>query len=60
MDSKYYIVIQYNKLDRLYIASAPELEGCVVQSKTQIQALRKLQEAISRYIENFPERCSNH
>ena len=52
------IVIQYSPLDNLFIASVPQLEGCVIKEKTPELALLNLDYAIKLYIENFPE-CSN-
>ena len=52
------IVIQYSPLDDLFIASVPQLEGCVIKEKTPELALLNLDHAIKLYIEYFPE-CSN-
>ena len=55
---EYTIIIQYGV--EYFIASAPDLEGCIVRGSTQLEALRNIQHAIIQYLENFPERALLH
>ena len=39
---QYTILIQYDSVDRIYIASVPELQGCMAHGKTQEEALQEV------------------
>lgn len=40
--SKYSVLIQYDDIDQIYIASIPELQGCMAHGKTQEEAFREV------------------
>jgi len=40
--SEYTIVIQYDKSDKIYVASVPQLEGCMAHGDTPEQALHEV------------------
>lgn len=39
---RYKIVIQYDETDKIYVASVPELQGCMAHGKTQREALEEI------------------
>ena len=49
------IVLQYSPMDNIFIASIPQLQGCVVKKKTPELALLTLYHALKVYREHFPE-----
>lgn len=40
--SKYSVLIQYDDIDQIYIASIPELQGCMAHGKTQEEAFKEV------------------
>jgi len=47
---KYSISIQYDNTDKIYVASVPELEGCMAHGKTPEEAAREIQTAIRGWL----------
>ncbi|MCL2398514.1 MAG: type II toxin-antitoxin system HicB family antitoxin [Defluviitaleaceae bacterium] len=41
----YSILIQYDVTDKIYVASVPELKGCMAHGHTREEAMREIQEA---------------
>ena len=52
---KYTIYIQWSDIDNCYIASVPELPGCMADGKTQEETLKNIQEIIEEWIETAKE-----
>ncbi|MCL2015357.1 MAG: type II toxin-antitoxin system HicB family antitoxin [Defluviitaleaceae bacterium] len=52
---KYSVLIQYDEVDKIYIASVPELEGCMAHGNTREEAVREVQAAIELYLEVVEE-----
>ncbi len=52
---KYEIVIGWSKADRVYVAEAPELPGCMAHGKTQAEALAQINEAIQLWLDTARE-----
>ena len=48
---KYSILIQYDEIDNIYVASVPELDGCMAHGKTQADAVREINVAMELMIE---------
>jgi len=48
---KYSIIIQYCKIDNIYVASIPELRGCMAHGKTQAEALKEINIAMELWLE---------
>ena len=48
---QYSVLIQYDITDGLYVASVPELKGCVAHGYTREEAIREIQAAIQMYLE---------
>ena len=48
---QYSILIQYDITDGIYVASVPELEGCVAHGYTREEAIREIQIAMQQYLE---------
>jgi len=53
---QYSIVIQYDALDKIYVASVPELKGCMAHGYTREEAIREIQEAIQLQLEVMREK----
>jgi len=52
---QYSVLIQYDPTDNIYVASVPELEGCVAHGYTREEAIREIQAAIQIYLEAAKE-----
>jgi predicted RNase H-like HicB family nuclease len=52
---KYEIVIYWNHDDKIFVAEAPELAGCMAHGKTQIEALENVNDAIELWLETANE-----
>ncbi len=52
---KYGVVIYWDNQDKIFVANAPELAGCMAHGKTQIDALKNLNEAIALWLETAKE-----
>ena len=52
---KYSVIIKYCKIDNIYVASVPELKGCMAHGETQADALKEIQIAIELWIETAKE-----
>jgi len=48
---EYDILIQYDKGDNIYVASIPELEGCMAHGDTPEDAAREIKIAFELWIE---------
>lgn len=53
--SKYSVLIQYDKTDKIYVASIPELPGCMAHGNTREQALKEIEIAKELWIETAIE-----
>ena len=53
---KYSITIQYDSIDNIYVASVPELEGCMAHGKTPEEAAKEIQVAIKGWLKVAEER----
>jgi len=47
---KYSITIQYDDTDKIYVASVPELEGCMAHGQTPEQAMKEIQVAMRLWL----------
>jgi len=52
---KYSILIQYDSADNIYVASIPELKGCMAHGRTQEQAIEEVKIALELWIETARE-----
>jgi predicted RNase H-like HicB family nuclease len=46
----YSMIIQWDKDDRIYVVTVPELPGCQTHGKTYEEAVRRGQDAIASWI----------
>lgn len=53
--AEYSIFIKYDPIDRIYVASVPELPGCMAHGKTKEQALKEIEIAKELWIETALE-----
>ncbi len=47
----YSMLIQWDKDDRIYVVTVPELPGCMTHGRTYEEAVRQGQDAIDSWIE---------
>ncbi len=55
MKSKYKIEIAWDDEDKIYVAYAPELDGCMSHGKTEYLAMRNIGKAIEGWIKTAKE-----
>ena len=48
---KYSIIIQYDNIDKIYVARVQELSGCMAHGDTREQALKEIQIAMKLWLE---------
>ena len=48
---QYSILIQYDTVDEIYVASVLELKGCMAHGHTREEAMREVQEAMQLQLE---------
>jgi predicted RNase H-like HicB family nuclease len=48
---KYSISIQYDENDNIFVASVPELEGCMAHGDTLEEAVKEIQVAMEGWLE---------
>ncbi len=53
--AEYSIFIQYDASDKIYVASVPELPGCMAHGATKEQALMEIETAKQLWIETALE-----
>ena len=51
----YSVIIQYDRIDQIYVASIPELQGCMAHGKTPEDAMREVAIARDLWIETAHE-----
>lgn len=54
--SKYSIVIQYDDTDKIYVASIPELQGCMAHGDTPEEAFQEVNIVRDMWIETAKEK----
>lgn len=53
--AEYSIFIKYDPIDEIYVASVPELPGCMAHGRTREQALKEIEIAKELWIETALE-----
>ncbi len=53
--AEYSIFIKYDPIDKIYVASIPELPGCMAHGNTKEQALKEIETAKELWIETALE-----
>ena len=53
--AEYSVFIKYDPIDRIYVASVPELPGCMAHGNTKEQALKEIETAKELWIETALE-----
>ena len=48
---QYSVLIQYDADDRIFVASVPELDGCMAHGDTREEAIREIQIAMELQLE---------
>jgi predicted RNase H-like HicB family nuclease len=52
---QYSVLIQYDGRDNIYVASIPELSGCIAHGKTQEDAMSEIRIALELWMETATE-----
>ena len=52
---QYSVLIQYDGRDDIYVASIPELSGCMAHGSSQEEAIREIRVALELWIETASE-----
>ena len=52
---KYEIIIYWSNEDRVFVAEAPELPGCMAHGETEELALKNIKEAVQLWIDTARE-----
>ena len=52
---RYSVLIQYDSRDNIYIASIPELQGCMAHGGTPEDAIREIEIAVELWLETAKE-----
>ena len=52
---EYSVLIQYDDRDKIYVASIPELQGCMAHGQTQEDAIAELKIALELWLETAKE-----
>ena len=55
MYDHYSMLIQWDPIDQIYVATVPELPGCMTHGKTYEEAVRQCKDAIETWIEGSKE-----
>ncbi len=50
--SKYSVFMYYDEADQIYVASVPELQGCMAHGKTREEALKEIEVAETLWLES--------
>lgn len=53
--AEYSILMQYDPQDKIYVASVPELHGCMAHGETKEEALKEIEIAKELWIETAKE-----
>jgi predicted RNase H-like HicB family nuclease len=52
---KYSVIIQYDENDSIFVASVPELEGCMAHGSSPEQAMKEIGVAMKLWLETAKE-----
>ncbi|MCF8373087.1 MAG: type II toxin-antitoxin system HicB family antitoxin [Bacteroidales bacterium] len=55
MNSKYEVILYWDKDDAIFVAEVPELSGCLAHGKSKSEAIESAEEAISLWIKTAEE-----
>ncbi len=53
---EYSVIIQYDNDDKIYVASIPELQGCMAHGKTKEEALKEIEIVKKMWLETAKEK----
>ena len=49
-ESRYEIIVYWDKADEIFVAEVPELPGCMAHGPTRAEAMKAAEEAISLWL----------
>ena len=50
-ESKYEVIVYWDKVDAIFVAEVPELPGCMAHGETKALAIHNAEEAIGLWLE---------
>ena len=50
-ESKYEVILYWDKVDAIFVAEVPELPGCIAHGSTKAEAIQNAEDAIALWIE---------
>jgi len=54
-ESKYEVILYWDKVDEVFVAGVPELPGCMAHGETKTEAIQSAEKAIELWIETAQE-----
>ena len=54
-ESKYEVILYWDKVDEIFVAEVPELPGCMAHGETKTQAIQHAETAIELWLETARE-----
>ena len=54
-ESKYEVILYWDKVDEIFVAEIPELPGCMAHGETKAQAIQQAETAIKLCLETARE-----
>lgn len=54
-ESKYEVIVYWDKVDEIFVAEVPELPGCMVHGETKVVAMQNAETAIELWLETALE-----
>ncbi len=54
-ESKYEIILSWDETDQIYVATVPELPGCMAHGETRSAALKAIEGAIELWLKSAAE-----
>lgn len=54
-ESKYEVILHWDKADEIFVAQVPELPGCMAHGETRAEVIRNVEEAVELWVETARE-----
>ena len=54
-ESKYEVILYWDKVDEIFVAEVPELPGCMAHGGTKAEAIKNAEDAINLWLETAQE-----
>jgi len=54
-ESKYEVIVYWDKVDEIFVAEVPELPGCMAHGESKAKAMQNAEDAIDLWLETANE-----